>query len=235
MTRIQTCPPRLLAALLVLGVGVMPVDGAITYLTQERRIRAEGTVNGQFAGGRLISSTSFDLFDQSWTQVLGQNDAVLTASQRSQLLPEAILMDGLARVTLNGTFNTVETEASSLLNVTFLLDTASPFRVDHTHTSTGNAGGRLAMARLTHLPTGTVFDWNDQRTQPDTWPLSPLEGVLLPGQYNLQVTLYATRIGGIAATNECTTSFALTIPTPANAAIVGAGAAFLIARRRRRC
>jgi hypothetical protein len=226
----QSLSGRGVAIVLLLAIiGATPVDGAITYLSQNRRIHATGEVNGQMAG-RESAAPNFGPFDLSWTQVLGQNNGVAFASQNSQLLPEAIVMDGVARATLNPPgpipANVLVMTFSSL-DITFLLDTATPFRLEHSHTGIGNNGSWDATLRLDRVSgpaSGNVLDWRDERNEPSTWPSSPLEGMLIPAQYRLRIGVNASRsnigrpdVGGI---NESQVSVAFTIPAPGSGAIL---------------
>jgi len=199
------------------GVGVTsPVHGAIMYLSQQRSITANGARNNITEGAGLLSASGFGTFNQTLTHIFSQGAGTATASQLSMLGPETIRMDGFASVTANPAMaSSFFGESYSRFAATFRLDAATPFQVEHSHSSGGAPGQRIASAQLVG-PTGSVFDWFVNSNAADSWPISPFSGFLPAGDYTLSIQSYAFRnpaTGGFGTTTA-TVAVVVTIPAP---------------------
>lgn len=229
--------PLLLLAVLVFAAGLPAVRAAadIVYLSQLREIRADAFVNGQPQGGSDMAPNFAD-WESTITRTFPGQNRIATASQASRLLPNAIEMTGSASVSFGQPdVPVVEGNATSTLLVTFRLDSETPFRIDHAHTSMStspNFSGRLARARLTGL-SGLIFEWSESQDLPNTWPTTPYLGALTPGDYVLQIQVIATRSTptGSFGSSSASASFAMSIP-PVGGASFGTAAALFALRRR---
>lgn len=229
--------PSLLVAIVtsLTSLSIAPPAAAdIVYLSQLREIRADAFVNGQPQGGSDMAPNFAD-WESSITRTFPGQNRIATASQNSRLLSDAILFTGAGSVSFGQPdVPVVEGRAASTLDVRFRLDSEMPFRIDHAHTSMStspNFSGRLARARLTGRA-GLIFEWSESQDLPNTWPSTPYFGILMPGDYQVELTVSATRSTptGSFGASSASASFAMSIPSVGGAGLAGVS---LLALRRR--
>lgn len=199
---------------------------AITYLTQQRFVRANGDVNGQPTGQSPLNAVGFTPFNgvRDWTLF---NDFTsvgsIHAAQQSSLLTDRILFQGNAETTITSSLGAPTAQAVSRLIVGFTLPASSGYSIEHSHSIGGAFGQRIAMAELSG-PSGTVFSWNHSNLVADSWPQSPFTGVLVAGQYQLTIDVNVFRgssaPGGGLGTTTSGVTFELIIPGPSTGGCV---------------
>jgi hypothetical protein len=226
-----------ITVLVIAASAYAPSMGAITYLTQDRQIRASAFVFGQPQGSGIVAP-NYGVFDETISRTFTNGTGSASASQLSRLLPTGVEFTGASSLVVSN-FE-IENMARSFLDITFVLDAPTPIEIVHAHTVGQTGAGRsahIALARLTRQTAGTitVFEWSEDFNQPSSWPASPYVSTLSPGEYRLYVEAFTFRASSGAGgfgTSAAQISFAMAIPTPGGFIALGIGL-WPLSRRRR--
>ncbi len=186
-----------LAVIGAMGLGAASARAQLVYQTITRRVSATTSTNVEF------SSTSTGPWENS-AQSNNSGNAGANASQTSDLRPDAIDFD-IAAFAWN--INAFPANSQSLLDVTFLLNSPTPYSLVNRGTPFLRQG-QVVLRRGEQV----VFGFSGN-------PL--MEGTLQPGTYRFLAEATGTGFSGGVPDMGGEAHFTFSVPSPAGAALLG--------------
>lgn len=207
------------------------------FTAQERYVTGELGGNLGHAGPQKFSATDFGLFDRTTSLTIPTYGGGASASQRSQLLSDAITVAGQLGTGRPAMVGTGWASAASYTSVSFDLPTTT----DVTLSASGRVSGFSMLGRriyLTQPGSASIASWDDQ----GSGGLFPAGNISRSGNFTLPAGSYQLLVSmssydsAIAGSSYGTPEFnvALTIPEPGGASVVVFALAAAAAGRTRR-